>query len=79
MAITTTLQLVVTGAQTIGCEGCEQRIGNALRRLPGIWEVQASHQTQAVRVRIDPAQVDAGQVRAKLAQLGYEVAPRVGA
>ncbi len=79
MATTMTLDFTVTGAQTIHCAGCEQRIGNALRRLPGIREVQADHRTQGVRVRIDPAQVDAEQVRAKLAQLGYEAAPRVGA
>ncbi len=79
MANTTTLDFTVIGAQTIHCAGCEQRIGNALRRLPGIREVEASHQTQGVRVVIDPAQVDAAQLRGKLAQLGYEVEPRVGA
>ncbi len=45
MATTTTLDFTVIGAQTIHCAGCEQRIGNALRRLPGIREVEASHRT----------------------------------
>ncbi len=75
MANTTTLDFTVIGEQTIHCAGCEQRIGNALHRLPGIREVAASHQTQGVRVAIDPAQVDAAQIRGKLEQLGYEVAP----
>lgn len=73
MANTTRLDFTVIGTETMHCEGCEQRVGNALRRLPGIQEVLADHQTQRVRVRINPAEVDAEQVRAKLAQIGYEV------
>lgn len=70
-----TIDFRVTGEQTIHCAGCEQRIGNALRRLPGIHNVQASARTQVVQVTIDPAQVDPEQIRAKLALLGYEVTP----
>ena len=70
-----TIDFTVTGAQTIHCAGCEQRIATALRRLPGIENVQASARTQAVQVTIDPAQVDPEQIRARLALLGYEVTP----
>ncbi len=73
MSHTETLNYTVTGEPTIHCAGCEQRIGNALRRLPGIRAVQASHRTQQVRVTIDPAQVGADQVQGKLEQLGYQV------
>ena len=69
----TTLEFKVTGEQTIHCVGCEQRIANAIRRLPGIQAVRASAKTQVVQVVIDPAQVDAGHVQTKLQQLGYEV------
>ncbi len=65
----------VTGEQKIHCAGCEQRIGNALRRLRGVTDVQASAETQRVAVRFDPAQVTPGEVRAKLEQLGYRVQP----
>lgn len=74
MAIQTRIQFTVTGAQRMHCTGCAQRIENAVRRLPGIRSVQASHETQAVSVTIDPDAVSAAQVQAKLEQIGYAVA-----
>ncbi len=71
-----TLDYTVVGEQKIHCEGCEQRIGNALRWLPGVQDVQASSRTQEVRVSVDPATLGAADVRAKLERLGYEVAPQ---
>jgi copper chaperone CopZ len=68
-----TLHYTVTGEQKIHCAGCEERITNALRRLPGVQDVQASHETQRVAVTFDPAEVSADKVKAKLVQLGYHV------
>jgi copper chaperone CopZ len=68
-----TLNLTVTGEQKIHCTRCEDRMGNALRRLPGIQDVQASADTQKVVVTFDPDTVSADQVRVKLEQLGYRV------
>ncbi len=70
-----TLEFVVTGEDRMHCAGCEQRVSNALRRLPGVQDVRASAATQQVLVTIDPAQVGSEQVRAKLEQLGYRVTP----
>ena len=70
-----TLEFMVTGEDKMHCAGCEQRVSNALRRLPGVQEVRASAATQQVLVTIDPAQVGSEQVRAKLEQLGYKVTP----
>jgi copper chaperone CopZ len=67
-----TIELVVTGEEKLHCAGCEQRVSNALRRLPGVQEVRASAATQHVLVTIDPSQVGADQVQAKLEQLGYQ-------
>ncbi|RPJ22517.1 MAG: copper chaperone [Planctomycetaceae bacterium] len=67
-----TIELVVTGEEKMHCDGCEQRVSNALRRLPGVQEVRASAATQQVMVTIDPSQVGAEQVRTKLEQLGYQ-------
>jgi copper chaperone CopZ len=67
-----TLEFVVTGEEKMYCAGCEQRVSNALRRLPGVREVQANATTQQVLVTVDPNQVGAEQVRAKLEQLGYQ-------
>jgi copper chaperone CopZ len=69
------LEFVVTGEDKMHCAGCEQRVSNALRRLPGVQDVRASAATQQVLVTIDPAQVGSEQVRAKLEQLGYQVTP----
>ncbi len=67
------MNYTVTGEQKIHCTGCEERITNALRRLPGIQNVQASHENQRVVVTFDPARVSPDTVKAKLKQLGYQV------
>ena len=67
-----TLEFVVMGEEKMHCAGCEQRVSTVLRRLPGVQEVQANATTQQVHVTVDPSQVDAEQVRAKLEQLGYQ-------
>lgn len=71
---TTVVQFEVIGEEKIHCEGCESRIANALRRLQGVEEVQASAQTQRVNVTIDPATVSEGDLRARLEQIGYRTA-----
>lgn len=70
-----TIDFTVIGEPQIHCAGCEQRIGNAMRRLPGVQDVKASARTQRVAVTIDPADVGSEQVQAKLEQLGYQVTP----
>jgi copper chaperone CopZ len=77
--MTRTVDFRVVGEEQIHCTGCEQRIANALRRLPGVLRVLASAQSQRVAVTIDPAQVGPEQVRARLEQLGYQVVPQQGA
>jgi len=69
-----TVNFIVTGEEKIHCTGCEQRITDALRCLSGIQDVQASAQSQRVVVKLDAAQTSPEQVRAKLKQLGYQVA-----
>jgi copper chaperone CopZ len=67
-----TLEFEVLGEQKMYCAGCEQRVSNVLRRLPGVQEVQANATTQHVRVTVDASKVGAEQVQAKLEQLGYQ-------
>jgi copper chaperone CopZ len=78
-AIANTAEFIVTGEQKIHCEGCEQRIGRALKRLPGVGSVEASAQSQRVIVEMDPEQVGPEQVRERLKILGYEVIGEGGA
>ena len=68
-----TVNFTVTGEEKIHCAGCEQRIAHALRRLPGIQDVQASAQSQRVVVKLDPTQISPEQVQTKLKHLGYQV------
>ncbi len=68
-----TTEFVVTGEQKIHCEGCEQRIDRALRRLPGVEKVEASAESQRVVVKADPDRVGEEKLRERLDLLGYEV------
>lgn len=71
--MTTTLQFEVVGEEKIHCAGCESRIATALGRLPGVEDVQASAETQQVKLTIDPARVSADELRVRLEKLGYQV------
>lgn len=73
--MTQTVRFIVGGGTAIHCEGCEQRIGKALKRLPGVEAVTASHKNQQASVTFDPDQVSVEQIRTKLAQAGFAAAP----
>ena len=72
--MTLLIEFQVIGDEKIHCSGCETRIAFALRRLPGVREVRASAESQRIAVTIDPAELSPEQVRARLLELGYEVA-----
>ncbi len=76
--MTDTIEFTVVGKDKIHCEGCEQRIGKALKRLPGVEGVEASAESQRVVATIDTDQVSTDEVRDKLKFLGYEVEPGGG-
>lgn len=54
----------------IHCEGCESRIANALKRVPGVRNVRASAATQRVRVTADDS-VARAQLEERLRAIGY--------
>lgn len=70
--MTQTAEFTVTGEQTIHCEGCEQRIGRALKRLDGVESASASVEGQRVVVEFDPDKVGTDELRDRLDLLGYE-------
>lgn len=63
--------LVVHGDQKIHCAGCEQRIANALGRMPGVRDVHADHRTQEVHVVADE-RPSGEAIRDRLRSIGYE-------
>ncbi len=74
-----TIEYTVVGEDKLHCEGCEQCVDRALKRLGGVREVEASYQTQRVKVEYDPGQVGEKEIRERLDLLGYEVESEGGA
>lgn len=69
------IEFVVTGTERMHCTGCEARIARALKWLPGVREVEASHESQRVSVAIDAGRVTPAEVQAAIKQAGFETAP----
>ncbi|SFB56897.1 copper chaperone [Amycolatopsis marina] len=61
----------------MSCAGCEQRVGNVLRRLEGVSGVTADHSCGRVEVRVDPAVVDRSLLVERIETAGYRVAEEV--
>lgn len=66
-----TVTLTVTG---MTCGGCENAVVRSLGRLPGVQQVQASHQAGQVTVTFDDAQVTLARLRDSITALGYTAA-----
>lgn len=65
-----TVTLQVAG---MTCTGCEQRIGNVLRRVEGVREVSADHVTGRVEVGVAPELADRGVLGERVEAAGYRV------
>jgi copper chaperone CopZ len=50
-------------------------VRSALSRLPGVLQVSPSAERNEVRVSYDENQVDEKQLRARLAEIGYDALP----
>ncbi len=59
----------------IHCDGCEGRITHALGRLEGVTHVEASHQTQRVRVTVAEGGPGRDEIARKLARIGFPASP----
>lgn len=71
-------RFVVSGPDKIHCDGCEQRVVKAMKRLPGVTEVAASAKTQVIVVGFDPGQVSPREIVTRLEQVGYQVRAEEG-
>jgi len=71
--------LKVIGEHTMHCGGCENTVKFALKQLPGVQQVEASHRTQLIHLTFDPQVLDPERVRQELEWVGYWVAEVEGA
>lgn len=67
-----TTRLEITGDFSMHCGGCERTVKFALKTLPGIQQVEASHKTQHIQIIHDLEEATATYIQEKLADLGYE-------
>jgi len=61
----------VIGEHQMACDGCEQRVQNALKTLPGVGKVRANARNQRIDVLYDETQVDAAAISERIAKTGY--------
>ena len=54
------------------CNGCENRVQNALKTLDGVENVVASHVNGTVTVTLNK-EIDKNVVKVKIEDIGYEV------
>ncbi len=54
------------------CEGCENRIKNALKLIDGVEEVYASHKENTVKVELSK-ELNVKEIIDKIEDLGFEV------
>lgn len=58
--------------EDIHCAGCERTISTALSGVAGVLSVNPSAARNDVRVSFDEASVGEAELRAKLAEIGFE-------
>lgn len=62
---------VILKVQGMACEGCENRIQNALKNMEGIEKVVANHKEGKVIVTANEALIDI--IKEKIEDLGFDV------
>ena len=62
----------VTGEHQMACDGCEQRVQNALKTIPGVGKVRANARNQHIDVLFDEAMVDAAALAERIGKVGYQ-------
>lgn len=54
------------------CNGCENRVQNALKTIKGVKDVKASHEEKKVQITLKQ-DIDEQILKDKIVDLGYEV------
>ena len=66
--------LKIVGENQLDCGICENTLRCAIKQLSGVQQVQASCNTQLIKVVFDPGLISLNHIQQELAELGYEVA-----
>jgi copper chaperone CopZ len=66
--------LKIIGEQTMHCGGCESTVKFTLKQVPGVYDVEASHKTQLIKLTFDRQSTDLERIRQELDWIGYQVA-----
>ncbi len=62
---------IILKVEGIECQGCENRIQNAVKTIEGVEKVVASHENGTVVVNAD--EVDVEEIKEKIEDLGFTV------
>jgi copper chaperone CopZ len=66
--------LKIVGENQLDCGMCENTLRSVLKQLSGVHQVQASCNTQLIKVVFDPERISLSYIQQELAEMGYEVA-----
>lgn len=68
----TPVQRIVIDVKGVTCEGCEQHVSGALRKVPGVASANASYVEATATVTYDPTRTNIEQLMAAIDSTGYE-------
>ncbi|MFH0757164.1 MAG: cation transporter [Bacteroidota bacterium] len=66
-------EVVVLNVEGMTCEGCENAIRAGIETLPGIAEVESSHEEAFTRVKFDKNVTTVEEISEKITETGYTV------
>ncbi|WP_372752648.1 cation transporter [Labilibaculum sp.] len=64
------IELSVTG---MTCTGCENTIKNALKQIDGVAEIEASHTSGKVTIKVEKDKVSSEEIAQQIESIGYHV------
>lgn len=67
-----TVTLEVIGEDRLNCEGCEERVEDALKKVRGIGKVRARSSNQRIEVLFDSDLLDPAQLADRVTAIGYQ-------
>lgn len=70
VAAVKTIKLHVTG---MTCEGCENTVKEAVNKVEGVTETEASHVAELTTISYDTTMTDIAKLSAVIDELGYKV------